>query len=376
MQIATALKANITRSSNIVRSGRVMQLEGLFDVSPAEQSALTWNVNLPLHEREWNVGLIVGPSGCGKSTIARELFADAYVHGFKWDSNKALIDSFPQAMSVKEITLLLSSVGFSSPPSWLRPFHVLSNGEQFRATIARALAEKRDLAVIDEFTSVIDRTVAKIGSTAIAKTVRRTGGKFVAVSCHYDIQEWLDPDWIYEPASNTFLWRSLCRRPAIELEIKRISHEAWGIFAPHHYLTASINKSAFCFGAFIDGQIVAFDAWLPFFGRLKYGQARRGHRTVCLPDYQGVGIGNALFETVASMWRALGYRAFSGTGHPAEIAKRIKSPNWKMTSAPSRHARGNHSMDKTRATNRLVASFEHIGTSMPKTDAEQLLNNR
>ena len=184
MQISTALKANITRTSNIVRTGRVLQLEGMFDVAPTEQSALTWDVELPLHEKQWNIGLIVGPSGCGKSTIARELFADAYVHGFAWDENKALIDSFPETMSVKEITLLLSSVGFSSPPSWLRPYRVLSNGEQFRATIARALAEKRDLAVIDEFTSVIDRTVAKIGSTAIAKTVRRTNGKFKIGRAH------------------------------------------------------------------------------------------------------------------------------------------------------------------------------------------------
>ena len=43
----------------------------------------------------------------------------------------------------------------------------------------------------DEFTSVIDRTVAQIGSSAIAKTVRKRKQKFVAVSCHYDIEEWL-----------------------------------------------------------------------------------------------------------------------------------------------------------------------------------------
>lgn len=375
MQIVAPLTAHIKRSSDVVRTGRVLQLEGLFDVPPSERSDLEWHVTLPLHEREWNIGLIVGPSGCGKSTIARELFGDAYVNGFEWHGNKSLIDSFPDALSVKEITLLLSSVGFSSPPSWLRPFHVLSNGEQFRATIARTLAEKSDIAVVDEFTSVIDRTVAQIGSTAIAKTVRKRGGKFVAVSCHYDIEEWLDPDWVYEPATGAFSWRSLRRRPPIELQICRVPHKAWSLFAPHHYLTASLNTSAFCFGAFINGNIVAFDAWLPFFGRLKYGTGRRGHRTVCLPDYQGVGIGNALFETIASMWRGLGHRAFSGTGHPAEIAKRTKSPNWVMTSPPSRHARGNHTVDKTRATNRLVASFEHVGSAMNAQDAEQLLNN-
>jgi hypothetical protein len=69
------------------------------------------------------------------------------------------------------------------------------------------------------------------------------------------------------------------------------------------------------------------------------------------------------------MWRGLGYRAFSGTGHPAEIAKRIKSPNWKMTKAPSRHAKGKHNVDNTRATNRMVASFEHIGKPMSREEA-------
>lgn len=374
MQIVNALNAHIERSSQVIRSGRVLQLEGMFDVSPTENSKLEWNVSLPLQEKSWNVGLIVGPSGCGKSTIAKELFEDAYSKGYKWDDKKALIDCFPLNMSVKEITLLLSSVGFSSPPSWLRPFSVLSNGEQFRANIARTLAENSDFAVVDEFTSVIDRTVAKIGSTAIQKTVRKRNGKFIAVSCHYDIEEWLDPDWVYEPAINKFTWRLLRHRPPIELQICRVPSSAWKIFSKHHYLTSSLNPTAVCFGAFLDGQIVAFDAWLPFFGKLSYGTARRGHRTVCLPDFQGVGIGNALFEQSASMWRGLDKRVFSGTGHPAEIAKRIKSPNWKMTRAPARTAKGKHTIDKTRSSNRYMASFEHIGKHMTKQEAELQLN--
>lgn len=73
-----------------------------------------------------------------------------------------------------------------------------------------------------------------------------------------------------------------------------------------NYLTADINPTAVCFCAFIDGIPVAFDAWLPFVGKLRWGRARRGHRTVCLPDYQGVGIGNALFTFCASLWKGLG----------------------------------------------------------------------
>src|SRR5215207_8805232 len=118
-----------------------MQLEGLFDLPPSERSELRWSVNLPIEERPWNVGLIVGPSGAGKSTIARELFGDAVVKGFDWPEGKSLVDGFPPSMSLKEIAELLSSVGLASVPTWVRPFSTLSTGEQFRATVARAIGE-------------------------------------------------------------------------------------------------------------------------------------------------------------------------------------------------------------------------------------------
>lgn len=180
-------RVDCLRAVEIVRTPRVKQLEGMFDVPPSKRSEQRWQVNLPLEDRPWAVGLIVGPSGCGKSTIAREAFGPALVAGFDWPVDKAIVDAFPAKMGIKDVTGLLSSVGFSSPPSWLRPFRCLSNGEQFRVTIARALAEQPELAVIDEFTSVVDRTVAKIASTAIAKAVRRSKRRLIAVSCHYDI---------------------------------------------------------------------------------------------------------------------------------------------------------------------------------------------
>jgi ABC-type ATPase involved in cell division/GNAT superfamily N-acetyltransferase len=367
------LKATITRSAAIARSARVLQLEGMFDVPPAERAELTWSVELPLDQRTWNVGLIIGPSGCGKSTVARELFAANYVNSYEWSGDKSIIDGFPIGMSIKDVTLLLSSVGFSSPPSWLRPFHVLSNGEQFRATLARALAENAELCVFDEFTSVVDRTVGRIGSAAVAKTVRRRGQKFIAVTCHDDVMEWLDPDWVYTPVGNAFQWRLLQRRPAIELQIARVHHAAWQLFARHHYLTAELNHSAVCYAGFIEGRAVAFHSYLPFVGRLSHGKAMRGHRSVVLPDYQGAGIGNAMITTLAGMWAALGLRVFRNTGHPAEIASAARDRNWRLLRPPSRTARDNDPRkSKSRATNRLTASFEYVGSRMELGAAKAL----
>jgi len=113
-------RVTCSKSVAIVRTPRVKQLEGMFDIPPAEQSAVRWEVALPLEERDWQVGLIVGPSGCGKSTLARELFGNALIDGFDWPADKSIVDAFPAAMGIKEVVGLLSSVGFSSPPSWLR----------------------------------------------------------------------------------------------------------------------------------------------------------------------------------------------------------------------------------------------------------------
>ena len=67
---------------------------------------------------------------------------------------------------------------------------------------------------------------------AIAKAVRRRKQKFIAVSCHHDIIEWLQPDWIYEPAGDQLtLPRGSLQRPKIELEIFRVHYPAWELSA-------------------------------------------------------------------------------------------------------------------------------------------------
>ncbi len=369
-------RIDVVRESKIVKTPRLMQLEGIFDMPPSEKSAESWCVDFELPE-SWNVGLIVGPSGSGKSTIARELFGDSLVSVFEWSKEKSILDDFPKEMSIKEISSLLSSVGFSSPPSWVRPFHVLSNGEQFRVNMARTLAEQKELAVVDEFTSVVDRTVAKIGSAAIAKTVRQRNQRFIAVSCHYDIAEWLEPDWIYQPATNEFAGGRLLRRPKINLEIKRVHSSAWQLFRKHHYLNTSLNTSAVCFCAFWDGVPVAFTAVLHF-PHPKRQNTKREHRTVCLPDYQGVGIGNAMSAFVGSVCKGLGYSYLSTTANPAMIYARAKSKDWKMTKIPKLNSNGGRkplaTMRDTFASNRFTAAFEYIGSALQKDEAERMWN--
>jgi energy-coupling factor transporter ATP-binding protein EcfA2 len=365
---------HITVETPVHPSPRVQQVAGLFDLATEPTSRVEWHVQLPLDNNPWHIGLIAGPSGCGKSTIARQLWPREIEHSANlfWPDDCSILDAFPEAISIKDITALLSAVGFSSPPAWLRPFRVLSTGQQFRVTLARLLAELPELCVIDEYTSVVDRTVAQVGSAALAKTVRQRKQRFIAVTCHDDVEEWLQPDWVYFPAEGRFTWRCLQRRPAIELAISRCKTEAWTLFRPHHYLSHALAPSAVCFLATWRDRPVAFSAWLPFVS--PGAPARREHRTVTLPDYQGVGIGFALSSFCASLWKALGYRALSTTTHPAFIAARCRSKDWRLRRKPAFARAGR---DRIRhATTRLTTGFEYIGPALDYTTAARLMSSR
>ena len=370
------LTAHITRSVAVAATPRLQQVLGMFDVPPSPVSTSAWDVDLALPDR-WHVGVIVGPSGSGKSTVAAELFGDALVAGHPWPTDRSLVDGFPLQLTIKQVVGLLSSVGFSSPPAWVRPFHVLSNGQQFRANLARTLAEATvdgRVRAVDEYTSVVDRTVARIGSAAVARTVRQHGLRFVAVTCHYDVLDWLDPDWTYEPHTNTLQVADAARevgrrRPRLTLEITRTTRGDWAAFKPHHYLTGSLNPAAACYVGRVDGHPAAFTAVLPFPHPTRPGW--REHRTVCLPDYQGVGIGHAMSEFVAALYRATGKPYTSTTSHPAMIGHRARSSLWRLSRKPSlaggaRPRTGRHAaLRRTAAIDRLTAGFEYVGPPRP-----------
>ena len=127
-----------TVSCPIQSSFRVQQIAGLFDVPLAERATQSFTVELPALDEPWQIGVIVGPSGSGKSTVARAAYGDAVYQRSAWPADRAVIDCFGE-LPTKQIAAMLTAVGFSSPPSWIKPYWTLSNGEQFRCDLARAL---------------------------------------------------------------------------------------------------------------------------------------------------------------------------------------------------------------------------------------------
>jgi len=80
-----------------------------------------------------------------------------------------VLDYFPDELETGEITKALCSVGFASPPDWLKSYECLSQGEKMRVDISRALCLDKSVIVFDEFTSVVDRKIAKVSAFAISK---------------------------------------------------------------------------------------------------------------------------------------------------------------------------------------------------------------
>lgn len=195
---------DIIKETHPSDSYRVQAVIGAFDLDNAKLDE-HFEGNIDIEGKEWNIGLIVGGSGTGKTTIAREVFGDHIYCGMP-HTDQAVVDDMPKGASIQSIERMFTSVGFASPPNWLRPYSVLSNGEKMRCDLAYALLNGDDLVVYDEFTSVVNRQVAKVASYAISKCVRRNGKKFVAVSCHDDIIEWLQPDWIYNTDTKRFFF--------------------------------------------------------------------------------------------------------------------------------------------------------------------------
>ena len=349
------MRVSVAVESQVKITPRVTQLLGLFDIPPSPISGQVWDFDIPLEERDWNIGLIVGPSGAGKTTVAKSIWGDQVISGFEWDPEEAIIDGFPTQIGIKQVTGLLTSVGFSSPPFWLRPFRVLSTGQQFRVTLARAIASY-DCPVIDEFTSVVDRTVAQVGSAAVAKAVRRAGKRFVGVTCHYDVEDWLQPDWILEPHLKKFQWRCLQQRPGIELEIYRVERSSWRLFESHHYMSARLHRGSECFIATYKDNPVAFTSYLHF-PHPRVDDIKMGHRLVVLPDYQGLGIGGALDDWLGEYLHEKGYRYRNTVAHPAMVAYYSHSPRWKLTQEQYRLSCGN----TTKALKKKQMSARRLG---------------
>ena len=145
---------------------RAERVKSLFNAEYGHKFSIS--VDTDIDEFDWKIGVVVGASGTGKTSIGKTFF-DGRIYDLKngWKNDAPIIDSIAPDGDFNAVTSALSAVGLGSVPSWLRPF--FSSFKRGTAGLARLLLSDEKAVVLDEFTSVIDRQVARIASGAFQK---------------------------------------------------------------------------------------------------------------------------------------------------------------------------------------------------------------
>eukprot|EP00913_Durusdinium_trenchii_P029561 g27710.t2 len=194
----------------------------------------------------WRVGALCGPSGSGKSVNLRNLGQEAKI---VWKADKPVGEQV--AADLLDVVLL-------PLPARQRFFHELSAGEKMQADLAYRLARPENrLVLADEFTSVLDRTLAARLCASVASYVRENLLQLVVATIQTDVVKHLRADWCFRSDYAellTFSGPCECPEPPelpevdyfcppvrtftlARLRDSKHTHEVFkGTFEEHHYL--------------------------------------------------------------------------------------------------------------------------------------------
>ena len=152
--------------------------------------------------RPGRIVLLTGSSGTGKSSALAQIdrhFAGACkVDRVSFPPAAAVVDHIAPWASLSEAVGFMTCCGFSEPHLWVRRFQELSDGEKFRARLARAVALQARTnsaapLLCDEFCTGLHRRAAKAISFNLRKLVARRRLSLVLASCHDDVISDLQP---------------------------------------------------------------------------------------------------------------------------------------------------------------------------------------
>tara|TARA_R110002124_G_C8896868_1_gene509567 strand:- start:138 stop:1241 length:1104 start_codon:yes stop_codon:yes gene_type:complete len=321
----------------------------------------------------FNVGLIIGASGSGKTTLAQLIYGDDCFKELL-DSSMPVIEQFPEAMSYADSVRALTGIGLSQVPCWVKPAGALSNGQKARAEAALQLCNDVETVVIDEFTSVVDRNVAKVMAHCVQKYARKLNKRIVLVSCHYDIFEWLNPDWVIDCNDESYTDRRLLRQnfirsEKIHFEIALCHRNRWKNFSKYHYLSDNLPGGHIeTFGIYMNGEQIGFQCFANYVPHRK-GTVKIMHsnRTVIHPDYVGFGMGMNVIDLTSKYMKDKGYSVMAKFSSIPVFNSMSKNPDWKLANVSnntnsSQFVTGENMSKKTGFRQKTKTfSFKYIG---------------
>lgn len=363
---------NVTLESPISESYRCNRAAQSLDIDVKKKSIHSLSINANI-DGEFNVGLIVGASGSGKTTLAKQIFGDD-CFTVKIDSSKPIIDQLPEEFSYDECAEILSGIGLTSVPCWIRPVATLSNGQRARAEAALAMVSQSKISLVDEWTSVVDRTVAKVMSHCVQKFAKRNKKKIILLSCHYDVIDWLNPDWIIDCNKSEFIDRRSLRpdererKEKLEFTIRKVDSKSWRYFSKYHYLSERLPGGLIhTFGVFCGPNQIGFQCFANYVPiRKKMIPIFHSNRTVIHPDYAGLGLGIKVINETSQIMKATGVRVMAKFSSEPIYRSMIKNPSWRLCEIKRQVGKikvgGNMGRKEGFRENIKTYSFEFIGT--------------
>lgn len=363
---------NVVLKSEPSKSFRCQKAADSLDIDTDKKLTHQLSVKADV-ESPYNVGVIVGASGSGKTTLAR-IMAQSNFEEPIIDLSKPIIDQFPKDWSYDDCAVALSGVGLTQVVCWLRPAGTLSNGQKARADVALRLASNDEVVFIDEWTSVVDRTVAKVMSHSVQKFARRQNRKVILISCHYDVIDWLQPDWVIDCNRQEFVdWR--LERPAreekLQIDIAAAERSSWSRFSKYHYLSDKLPGGHIeTYGIFHNGEQIGFQCFANYMPHRKgTKKIMHSNRTVIHPDYAGLGLGIRVIDATSADMKARGYRVMAKFSSVPIFKSMSKSKNWLFKEKKRAHKtrvggtmkrNGGFRVDVT------TFSFEYVGGCNPQ----------
>ncbi len=202
----------VRQSGPVRTSTRTAQVHLRFGVPPGEQPvSIASGASIRLGPGR--IVLLTGPSGSGKSSalsaIESQFAAACNVQRVGFSVDCGIIDEVAPHGDLAEAASILTVCGLGEAGLWLRPFEALSEGERFRARLARAISLQGNRSVhldaplvapllCDEFCSGLHRRAAKAIAHNLRKLVTRHGLCIVVACSTDDLTADLDPDTLVQ----------------------------------------------------------------------------------------------------------------------------------------------------------------------------------
>ncbi|MFH1418095.1 MAG: AAA family ATPase [Planctomycetota bacterium] len=196
---------------------RVIREPAYVPMSPRKHE-VCWNFGIPPREEPFVIGedlsielrpgavvMLTGPSGSGKTSLlhaaAERAGRAVWVGRGRFPTDRAIVDAIAPRKTLATALDILTACGLGEPRLWVREFSDLSDGEQFRVSLARAVGRSLDARhptpiFCDEFTAILHRRMAKAVAYNLRKLVSRHRLMLVVATTHDDVIADLQPDQV------------------------------------------------------------------------------------------------------------------------------------------------------------------------------------